>query len=1846
MAQIFMKSFSLKIRILLILLLAFSTNVFVQADVYIITGNGTSFTATQNSVMVGTANQPIQTVIDDIKTNAGGADCEIQFGNGTTELDIETAGITFNGTGWGFITLSGKITAANSSQATITIENAIELEIIGGTISNTAGGNAIYNNTAGYILLGGDPTITGNIFKTATAGNVGVIYSGATIFNPTGSKIYTLDFQTYSAGAIAVEDGDDFLPNFATANSAWGLKVKGYDLILTPPPAFCGGDGSPANPYLICDATQLDAVRYFLDKHFKLANDITLTGEWTPIGEEDDPFTGTLDGDGNTIFGLNVVDVVYIGGSKHYNGSHSAGLFAVLDRAVVCNLTLEAPKIEVEDLDNATFMLGTIAGMSYGAQIREVVINSPTVLANLRGWSTLFLGGVVGYAYESELPNSTGLTMNIINGVEIYEGEIGITEIDGHRIDASLCYIGGMAGANYKSVIVNTAVYGTQIGSNFSSPIKIDMLCAGGIVGYTSAEDPAEEAFCLLNSISTAVINIASGITADKYYVGGICGWLKEDAAVNNIYIGDPSFDMFGEEDYGTCAFSHNYEYDNVPAANADNILDKLNDKTPGTGGFWAAANVIANDTDYGFAGAMSKLKGWIHKTILGIPETPAFGAYAPRPTYWIDDGIRAVSFIDEGANYINIKDGHELGLFAYNLKQNPDEYDGYTITLTADIDLIAHLWMPVAMNGVTIDGAKHTISGMTVIDKILVESGNVNIYGAGMFYMLGDYSVIKNMTFHQPTVNVAGQAREQVAVGTIAGFSRGGKVRDVAINQPVVKYFRTDNGNFSGTSVFIGGAFGYAGDGGVKVSGINGMDIYGGTVAVVMNGSMNTISRFGIYIGGVVGVNYMSVVYSTAVFSTKIAIENKNAFEDSNYLYAGGIAGSTSTSFDGDYGYCLLGNLSNRPIFDLPTSGKFDTYYIGGIAGNLEEDDVVDNLYIGNLYDASDPPLKGLFGYMDKGTFTVEHNYGFVTIDDAWNAVPFIYDILNDDTEPTGAFWMAAKILADDSGSLAGDVATALTKMRIFVTHPNHDPYLMYPTRTTPKPDANGIFYVKENGTGDGSSWANAYRNVADPLLLAAKQWSGAVLAGANDTIREIWVAEGTYYPYYSANGYNITGTSPYFPSDSTFTNRDNAFVLVKNVLLYGGFPEDADDDNNAPMSPTSLSSLTREEALATRDWNTYETILSGDIGTKGVNTDNCYHVVISVGDVDTACINGFTITGGYASSSSSSIYVNGNTISRNYGGGMVNTSSSPALTYVNISGNTGGGMYNLSSSPKLINVIISGNSAICPSCTTGFFVGGMYNNNSSPELTNVTISGNSAISGALFLGGAIGGMFNSNSSPVITNVTISGNSGTDFGGMLNSSSSPIIRNAIIWGNRATRTTGTHNVGNSSSTPEYHYSLVEDEPETTVGTILTGLSPQFIDWLDPSAATTTMPTTAGNYRLQPTSPCINTGNNVYFNAGQIPNLSAITTDLDGNPRILGGIVDMGAYESQTVIFTITATAGDHGTITPSGDVEINAGDNQNFTFTPATGYHVDSVFVGGIYNAQAVEDGYYTFVNVIKDDSIHVTFTINTYTITATATPSDRGTIDPAGVTTVIHGDNLIFNFAAKSPHHIGLVLIDGVNDPDAVASKTYTFSDIQDNHTIEVIFDCPETYYDDVNDFTYNLVDLAGFCWFKENLRNTKYANGEDILLIHPYYLSSGLDTAQYKEAFGLLYTFEEAFPEPTRAGARTLCPEGWRIPTSDEWAALNSYNIDDLKNPDYWLKPNTHTNFLKFDLRGAGYFNSALQRFENLYGDTRFWSSNLPSPNATTHIAATVRYYCNQIEIIESRKADAVSVRCINE
>jgi hypothetical protein len=140
-----------------------------------------------------------------------------------------------------------------------------------------------------------------------------------------------------------------------------------------------------------------------------------------------------------------------------------------------------------------------------------------------------------------------------------------------------------------------------------------------------------------------------------------------------------------------------------------------------------------------------------------------------------------------------------------------------------------------------------------------------------------------------------------------------------------------------------------------------------------------------------------------------------------------------------------------------------------------------------------------------------------------------------------------------------------------------------------------------------------------------------------------------------------------------------------------------------------------------------------------------------------------------------------------------------------------------------------------------------------SAATLNNCILTGNSAGSG----GGASGSTLN--------NCTLTGNSASTGGGTFEG----MPRNCLLYYNTAT--TGPNHYNGT-----LYYCCTTPFPGNGSGHITA--EPLFVDRLN------------GNLRLQSNSPCINAGANAYV---------TINTDLRGRPRIVGGTVDIGAYEVQ-----------------------------------------------------------------------------------------------------------------------------------------------------------------------------------------------------------------------------------------------------------------------------------------------------------------------------------------------------------
>ncbi len=144
--------------------------------------------------------------------------------------------------------------------------------------------------------------------------------------------------------------------------------------------------------------------------------------------------------------------------------------------------------------------------------------------------------------------------------------------------------------------------------------------------------------------------------------------------------------------------------------------------------------------------------------------------------------------------------------------------------------------------------------------------------------------------------------------------------------------------------------------------------------------------------------------------------------------------------------------------------------------------------------------------------------------------------------------------------------------------------------------------------------------------------------------------------------------------------------------------------------------------------------------------------------------------------------------------------------------------------------------------------------------------------------------------------------------------------------------------------------------------------------------------------------------------------------------------------------YTITASAGAGGSISPNGATVVNYGGGQAYSIAADPGYHIADVLVDGV-SVGAVSN--YLFTNVQANHTISASFAIDTFTITASADPN--GTITPNGAVVVNSGGSQGFAIAANANYHIADVLVDGVS---VGAVTSYTFSNVTANHTIAASF------------------------------------------------------------------------------------------------------------------------------------------------------------------------------------------------
>jgi uncharacterized repeat protein (TIGR02543 family) len=319
-----------------------------------------------------------------------------------------------------------------------------------------------------------------------------------------------------------------------------------------------------------------NAIRSDLSASYLLNTDLTLSGEWTPIGSINTPFFGQLDGNGHTISNLTVT------ATQSY-----VGLFGVAS-GTIRNLKVANVTIDVNGPIDGPVYAGAVVGFSRGATLQNIETLSGTVAARSRAANAGYVGGMVGLI-DITSTNKTYLSLtnriHVTGNANGYGGIVGgskgrltLNDSINYGNVTGTSYVGGLVGrsgvedigSSFRLTSSRTKNYGNITGisnvggnigraSTYSNQIDFaenfgEVLGAGtqvgGIAGYVSNYSS------LRNSINDAKItNLYTDVTIDlntyiisrqsndsgqTSYTGGIVGYVSYDVFLDsNVNSGD-----------------------------------------------------------------------------------------------------------------------------------------------------------------------------------------------------------------------------------------------------------------------------------------------------------------------------------------------------------------------------------------------------------------------------------------------------------------------------------------------------------------------------------------------------------------------------------------------------------------------------------------------------------------------------------------------------------------------------------------------------------------------------------------------------------------------------------------------------------------------------------------------------------------------------------------------------------------------------------------------------------------------------------------------------------------------------------------------------------------------------------------------------------------------------------------------------------------------------------------------------------------------------------------------------------------------------------------------------------
>ncbi len=203
-----------------------------------------------------------------------------------------------------------------------------------------------------------------------------------------------------------------------------------------------------------------------------------------------------------------------------------------------------------------------------------------------------------------------------------------------------------------------------------------------------------------------------------------------------------------------------------------------------------------------------------------------------------------------------------------------------------------------------------------------------------------------------------------------------------------------------------------------------------------------------------------------------------------------------------------------------------------------------------------------------------------------------------------------------------------------------------------------------------------------------------------------------------------------------------------------------------------------------------------------------------------------------------------------------------------------------------------------------------------------------------------------------------------------------------------------------------------------------------------------------------------------------------------------------------------------------------------------------------------------------VTDNIANVRFEINGVSGELFSTPEERG---------IWRRHHLLWNSGDNASAQLKIVSGSATSGGNDFGVDDISFAPITTCENTEVIFvttlpagdALPCMGHETVTDIdgnTYNTVQIGDQCWMRENLRTTRYADNSGIALgnansydIAYRYIPN--NNSQNIPQYGYLYNWAAVMHgghsnNDNPSGVQGICPDGWHVPSSNEWDQLISY------------------------------------------------------------------------------------------